>query len=239
MKFRSKEEIEKWVNGQDWYQTIELSNGIVTPGKFNNRKRDRFFDDIDFRGKSFLDVGCNSGQYCLMAKTRGASHVVGIDINDKRLEQAKVLASIEKLDIEFKRKGIFEIKGLGKFDLVFCIAILTEIQDFFGSIEILKSLIGGHGFVELDLAKPVFYLSRSKTWKKGKRRGGIPRMKAVTEVRYVNGQVMMSPSIEVLSQAFGEEFQLQYLGNGPRYDMIKVAKISPCQYLSQNQSCLP
>jgi len=58
------------------------------------------------------------------------------------------------------------------------------------------------------LAKPVFYLSRSKTWNKEKRRGGIPRMKAVTEVRYVNGQVMISPSIEVLSQAFGEEFRL-------------------------------
>lgn len=51
---------------------------------------------------------------------------------------ARVLASIEKLDIEFKRKGIFEIKELGKFDLIFCIAVLTEIQDFFGSIEIVK-----------------------------------------------------------------------------------------------------
>ncbi len=54
-------------------------------------------------------------------------------------------------------------------------------------------------------------------------------MKAVTEVRYVNGQVMISPSIEVLSQAFGEEFRLQYLGDGPRYDMVKIDKISPCQ----------
>ena len=227
MKFKNKGEIQKWVNSQDWYQTIELSNGIVTPGKFDNRKRDRFFADIDFKTKSFLDVGCNSGQYCFMAKNRGARHVVGVDINEKRLKQARVLTSIEKLDIEFYKKEFFKIKDLGKFDIVFCIAVLKEIQDIFGAIEVLKSLIGGQAFVELDMAKPIIYISRSKTWKKEKRRSGIPRTKAVTEVRYVNGQVMISPSIEVLSKAFGNEFRLQYLGQGPRYDMIKIDKISP------------
>lgn len=35
----------------------------------------------DFSGKSFLDLGCNEGFFCIEAKNRGAEKVVGIDIN--------------------------------------------------------------------------------------------------------------------------------------------------------------
>ena len=38
-KFEKLEEYKKWINDQDWYQTIHLKNGIVTSGKLNTEKR--------------------------------------------------------------------------------------------------------------------------------------------------------------------------------------------------------
>jgi SAM-dependent methyltransferase len=224
VSFKSIDECQRWIDSQDWYQTIELSNGLVTPGKFDTRTRFKFFADIDFGGKRFLDIGCNSGQYCLMAKKQGAAEVIGIDINDKRLKQARALAIIENCRIRYIHKSLFEASELGEFDIVFCLAVLTEIQDIFGAIESLKLVVGKYAFIELDLAKPIVYVSKSRTWLKGKAR--LPRRKAVAEVRPSKHGWMISPSLEVISAVFGEEYSLQHLGRGTRYDMVKVVKDS-------------
>ena len=111
--FKNIDECERWINSQDWYQTIELSNGLVTPGRFDTRTRMRFFTDIDFGGKRFLDIGCNSGQYCLMARKQGAAEVIGIDINNKRLEQARALAAIEDCKIRYIHKSFLRLVNSG------------------------------------------------------------------------------------------------------------------------------
>jgi hypothetical protein len=55
--------------------------------------------------------------------------------------------------LELKKKSITGIKGLGKSDNVFCVAVLIEIQDIFRSIEALKFLTGGQAFVPGLLCK--------------------------------------------------------------------------------------
>jgi SAM-dependent methyltransferase len=221
---QNKDAIEEWIHSQDWYQTIDLSNGLVTPGKFDTRKRLKFLTDIDFKkNKRVLDVGCNSGQYCLFASKRGAIEVVGIDIFEKRLEQAKTLAAIEKTNIKYFQKSIFEISDLGKFDIVFCFAVLTEISDFFGAVEALKTVVGNEAFIELDLAKPVCYISTSINWLK--KNTGISRFKAVSEVRKSKHGWMISPSLEILEAVIGKDFKLKHLGRGARYEMVKVTRL--------------
>ena len=41
-----------------------------------------------------LDIGCNSGQYSFHAKNAGARTVVGIDVDEKRIYQAGMLATM-------------------------------------------------------------------------------------------------------------------------------------------------
>lgn len=43
------------------------------------------------KGKSFLDVGCNEGFFCGYADFLKADKVVGIDINPKFIQTAKIL----------------------------------------------------------------------------------------------------------------------------------------------------
>lgn len=223
--FKNKEEYKQWIDGEEWYQTIDLPSGLKTPGKVPTYLREPLFNQIDFKGKTFLDVGCNSGQYCFLAKERGAREVVGIDINTKRIEQARILAENEGYDATFEERSIFDTNSLGKFDIVFCVAVLTEVQDIFGAIERLKRLIGKRAFIELDLARPILYASYSKYWLKGY--PTLSRRAAITEVRQTKGgKWVVSPSLQVLRSVFGEKFKLTRKSGGVRYDLVEVVRVN-------------
>ncbi len=223
MRFSNKDEYKKWIDSQDWYQTINLSNGLKTKGKVPTNERATFFDSINFKNKTVLDIGCNSGQYCFLAKDRGASSVSGVDIDSKRINQAKIIAENEGYDINFKESGMFDLDTTIQFDIVLCIAVLTEIQDLFGAIEKIKKITKERAFIELDLAKPLLYASYSKNWLRGY--DNLSRRTAVTEVRKSkNGGWVISPSIDVLQACFGKEFTLLPRLDGVRYDMVEVIR---------------
>jgi SAM-dependent methyltransferase len=222
--FKDTEEYKKWVDSQDWYQSIELKNGYKTPGKFPTYQRKAMFDQFDFTGKTVLDIGCNSGQYSIFAKERGAESVLGIDVLKKRVDQARTIALNEGNDINFEHRGIFELNtDKEKYDVVLCIAVLTEIADLFGAIEKIKSVTGDYALIELDIARPLLYLSRTKRWLLGTE--GISRQKSLTEVRHSRtGGWVLSPTLAVLKKAFGDEFTVIEVPGGIRYDMIKVTR---------------
>ncbi len=213
--------MEQWIASQDWYQTIQLGSGLVTPGRTATNRRLSYLRHIDFNDKRVLDVGCNSGQYALFAKHQGAREVVGIDLDDLRLEQARVLADSEGLDVTFQKCSVLDVAKLGQFDVVLCIAVVTEVSDLFGAIEALKCVIGSYAFLELDLARPMLYLWWPRTRKPMV--GPIPRRRAVAEVRQTKrGNLVLSPTFEVLAGAFGDQFDLKDRGQGVKYQMVDV-----------------
>ncbi len=218
-----KEEIEKWIHSQHWYQRIQLSNGLETPGKVDCKQRLSFLDEAEISGRSVLDIGCNSGYYCLWAKKQGAAKVVGIDIDKDRLQQAKTLAQVEALEIEYHVKPIDEIAELGRFDTVFCFAVLTEITDLLASLQALTTVIGRKAFVELALAKPMFYMSRSLFWLKSFFTRKYSR--GILEIRPSKRGWMLSPSLGTIRRIIGDSFKVAYLGKGPRYDMICIERV--------------
>ena len=96
-KIENLDEYKKWISEQNWYQTIYLKNGLITKGKLNTNSRIQWFDEFNFSNKTVLDIGCNSGQYSMYAKKAGASKVTGLDINENRIYQAKMLALNEDI----------------------------------------------------------------------------------------------------------------------------------------------
>lgn len=223
--FKNKDEYKRWIENQSWYQTIELPSGLRTPGRFPTHLRTSFFGRVDFKDKSVLDVGCNSGQYCFMAKDMGAEKVSGFDVDAVRIAQARTLAENEGYGIEFEQRGIFDMDTSKRYDVLLCIAVLTEIQDIFGAIEVLKKVIGEKAFIELDIAKPIAYLSYSKKWLRGY--GYVSRRTAVTEVRRTKrGLWVISPSLDILRAVFGSDFSLRTIKGGVRYDMVEVTRVN-------------
>jgi ubiquinone/menaquinone biosynthesis C-methylase UbiE len=218
----TSEEFRTWVRSEEWYQTIELSGGVTTQGSVDSRQRYKFLERLDVRGKRVIDIGCNSGAYCFWAKRNGAREVVGVDLQDKRLEQARKIAQYEQLDVKFVNHSLFDLAQLGKFDVVMCFAVVTEIPDLFGALKAIAGVIGERALIELSLAKPIAYVSRSKNYLRGF--GKLPRWKAVLEPRNTKHGWVMDPSLEVMGAVLGEEFEVTELGPSVRYQMVEVRR---------------
>jgi tRNA (mo5U34)-methyltransferase len=65
-----------------WYHTIDLGHGVVTPGFIDNRSSVPLFGiPDDLTGKRCLDIGTYDGFWAFEMERRGASDVVGIDVD--------------------------------------------------------------------------------------------------------------------------------------------------------------
>src|SRR5438132_1005111 len=92
----------------DWFHNLDLRGVKTAPnhflGDYPGDKWRRFSHAIpsDLRGQSVLDVGCNAGFHAIEMKRRGAGRVLGIDNDDRYLEQARFSAVVVGADIEFR-----------------------------------------------------------------------------------------------------------------------------------------
>ena len=66
-----------------WFHSIDLGNGVVTPGtktlEIHARESAAIFDPIKMEGVSVIDIGAWNGFYSFEAKRRGASRVLATD----------------------------------------------------------------------------------------------------------------------------------------------------------------
>lgn len=115
-----------------WYQNIEVAPGIWTNPSLPYHPRDRWLAIQpfvgDLSGKTVLDIGCNAGFFAMRLKERGASRVVGIDINPTVLRQARFLSDRFGLDLELQQRSAYDIVELGPFDIVLCLGVLYHLR---------------------------------------------------------------------------------------------------------------
>jgi SAM-dependent methyltransferase len=80
-------------------------------------------------GMTVLDYGCSSGRYARLAASKGA-RVIGIDISETAIEQAKHAAAQHGLhDIEYRVMNAEQLEfPANSFDLVFGVAILHHLD---------------------------------------------------------------------------------------------------------------
>lgn len=79
----SIEEIKTAVQKHSWWHSIDLGNGIVTPGskspEIHKVEFEALFGPIEISGKSFLDIGAWNGAHSFEASRRGSSRVLAVD----------------------------------------------------------------------------------------------------------------------------------------------------------------
>src|SRR4051794_39886654 len=99
----------------EWFHNLNLHGVATAPnhflGDFPNIKWRHICQDIpaDLNGASVLDVGCNGGFYSVEMKRRGAGRVLGIDIDDRYLRQARFAAETLALEIEFEKRSVYDV----------------------------------------------------------------------------------------------------------------------------------
>jgi tRNA (mo5U34)-methyltransferase len=119
----------------EWFHNLDLHGVRTAPnhflGDFPNLKWKHIQTSIppDLSGCSVLDLGCNGGFYSIQMKQRGASRVLGIDVDDRYLSQARFAAETLGLEIEFQKRSVYEVDSIeGQFDYVFFMGVFYHLR---------------------------------------------------------------------------------------------------------------
>lgn len=132
-----RKQVWNWHNQTLPYHRIVYRGRVLSFGRDRTAAYRAVFPDPPI-GKTILDVGCNSGAYCFMAASEGASYTLGVDQSRIFIERGKeLLKSAEIPNIDLLQADIFAAELRQSFDVVLCLNILHHLQ----SIERVDSLL--------------------------------------------------------------------------------------------------
>lgn len=166
-------------------------------------------------GKRVIDIACNAGGFSVEAARLGASHVLGIDVAERYIEQANfVKRALGMEQLEFRKMAMEDCDpdNTGMFDISFCFGILYHLEDPVLAMKKLSSVTREIMLVDASLIKtplrrgslwkmsvPRVVESGDKTttalWRTEKRCQFKPNAKAVVELLNFLG----FPHVEILS----------------------------------------
>lgn len=160
----------------DWYHTLELAPGVLTPGRVDLRKTAAKVLPDDLRGKRALDIGTFDGFWAFEFESRGAE-VVAIDIDSVGAAQLpnNNRAALEQTAREWKfelgrgfrlasqllgsqvERVTCDVLALspeaigGPVDVAFMGALLVHLRDpVLGLERILQTLVPGGELYQLE-----------------------------------------------------------------------------------------
>jgi tRNA (mo5U34)-methyltransferase len=146
----------------DWFHNIDLDGVATAPDHFLNDypnvKWRRFQHAIpqDLTGKSVLDIGCNAGFYSIEMKRRGADRVLGIDFDERYLDQARFAAEVKGQNIEFRQLSVYDLAELGeRFDIVLFMGVLYHLRHPLLALDLIHDQVAGDLMVYQSMQRGV------------------------------------------------------------------------------------
>lgn len=110
------------------YGNIYLKDFQVE-GRRNPKERLDAFG-VDFKGKTVLDVGSNTGSITFEAYNRGASHVSGIELRLERTKVASTIAAFTGIDFNVNFCSLDILKyEIVPYQIVICLSVDHQVED--------------------------------------------------------------------------------------------------------------
>jgi SAM-dependent methyltransferase len=120
----------------------------------------------DLRGLNVVDLGCGYGWFCRWAQEQGAACVLGLDVSEKMLAQAKALTSVARVTYERADLESFELPE-ASFDVAYSSLVLHYISDvgaFFTKVG--RALTPG-GRLVFSTEHPIYMAPSHPVWSTG------------------------------------------------------------------------
>lgn len=117
----------------------------------------------EFKDKRVLDLGCGYGWHCLYAAQHDAQSVLGIDISEKMLKQAKEKNNAE--NITYKQSAMENLAfSQDSFDVVLSSLAFHYIKDFKSLVEQISKWMAPNGNFVFSVEHPVFTSYGTQDW---------------------------------------------------------------------------
>ncbi|HKK13521.1 MAG TPA: class I SAM-dependent methyltransferase [Gammaproteobacteria bacterium] len=139
-----------------FYQTVDLGDGIKTPGLPIAAKQQKVLDlisSMDLRGKSVIDLGCANGLFALAAEQRGAEPVLAVDHTKHNIEclETVILPHLESKIRPLHLNALdLSSDAHGKFDLVIFAGVLYHLKYPFSALKVVRDLAKNGGSLILE-----------------------------------------------------------------------------------------
>lgn len=144
----------------DRYKKMARSiGGLTAAGEWHE------FEEMlpDLKGKRVLDLGCGFGWHCRYAVEQGAASVVGVDLSEKMLQEARI-KTISPL-IEYIQKPIEEYDyPENSFDLVISSLVFHYLESFDSIAVKINQCLKQGGFFIFSVEHPIFTAQGSQQW---------------------------------------------------------------------------
>src|SRR5579872_3425790 len=144
----NRDELQRAVSAIDWAHTIDLGQGIVTPGRWNTPQVfERLQISGELKDRTVLDVGCWDGFYSFEAERLGARRVLATDefIWRAAHKQGFLLArEARKSKVEDREIDVLDLspESVGTFDVVLFLGVLYHMKHPILSLERVASVTG-------------------------------------------------------------------------------------------------
>jgi tRNA (mo5U34)-methyltransferase len=162
-----------------WYHTIDLGNGIITPGEYDHRPLLKYYGiPEDLTGKTVLDIGPAHGFFSFEFEKRNARRVVAVELprwsdHDSSPQLKKTFRDdqtddkageylhgaldfairVKQSKVERMFYSVYEISPatVGVYDIVFCGSLLIHLTDPIRALYALRSVTKDYALISTPI----------------------------------------------------------------------------------------
>lgn len=122
------------IQTRSWYHSIDLGDGIVTPGRLTLPHLKQMLQYLNFpdsfEGLTVLDVGAWDGFFSFEAERRGAKRVVALDLNPPDYYGFAIAKELLQSRVEFVQGSVYTLSPEihGSFDVVFFFGVFYHLR---------------------------------------------------------------------------------------------------------------
>src|SRR6478609_19517 len=113
----------------------------------------------DLQDKRFMDAGCGTGKFCIVAKEKNASHIFGLDLSPAMIDVARENCKSAEFQCGDLASAVIKEKS---YDVIICALVLGHLEHLEPALDkLLKALKTGATIIITDF-HPYLTLSHAK-----------------------------------------------------------------------------